>query len=63
MKWQRIEEVIIKLDANYLVKTNGMQWGDPDLFVWGGPLVAFRSKEHYVRGRPVWIAEIEEPIE
>lgn len=63
MKWQRIEEVTIKLDAYYWVKTNGMLWGDPDLHVWAGHLVAYRFKEHYTRGRPVWVVEIKKPIE
>jgi hypothetical protein len=48
-------------DAWYLVKTNGMEWRDHDLFVWRGIMVAIKLRPDYVRGRPILIARINAP--
>lgn len=47
--------------ATYLVKTNGMEWRDPDMRTMKGYEVRRKLEPGYVRGRPVLIARIINP--
>ncbi len=62
MHWVLAEQAAVDPDKHYLVKSNGGEWRDFDLAVMGGMLVEYRLRPQYVRGRPVWIAEITDPF-
>jgi len=61
MKWMKAEGAVLDREGDYLVKTNAMEWGDPDLKVMRGSMVQFFMRPDYVRGRPVWVARITNP--
>lgn len=61
MIWEKVENVQVDPSARYLVKTNGAEWRDSDLFVMVGHLIIFRLAKSYVRGRPIWVALITNP--
>lgn len=58
-KWLEPTLVNVDEDAWYLVQTNGMEWRDPDLFVWRGRMVALKLAPEIVRGRPIRIARVD----
>lgn len=60
-QWEAPHPLRVDDTAHYLVKTNGGEWRDPDLFLWRGYHVRERLKESYVRGRPVLIAKVADP--
>jgi hypothetical protein len=55
--------VLAEIDdrADYLVKTNGGEWRDPDLHMWAGYRVKHMLGDNIVRGRPVLIARVIDP--
>lgn len=59
MKWLHAETVEVRRDLYYLVKTNGAEWHDLDLFVWPGAMVAEKMRREILRGRPVWLCVVE----
>lgn len=63
MKWLPAEGAKIATKKRYLVKTNGAEWSDPDYGIWPGAWVERRLRSEYVRGRPLFIAEIIDPQE
>lgn len=63
MHWQKAEEVSIDELSWYIVKTNGAEWRDNDLFVWRGWQLKHNIRPEMVRGRPIWIAKITDPEE
>lgn len=63
MIWEKAESANIDLGAFYLVKDNGGEWRDFDLSILKGPIVTYRLRPEIVRGRPVWIAKITNPME
>jgi hypothetical protein len=60
-RWVFAPEATIDDHAHYLVKTNGMEWRDPDLRTMKGYEVRKKLEPGYVRGRPVLIALIVDP--
>lgn len=62
MRWQRAEDVIPEWGAMYLVKTNAGEWRDNDLYFWPAPLLERAMKPEIVRGRPIWVAKVTDPI-
>ena len=61
MTWVDPAKAIIEEDAMYLVKTNGAEWRDADLFMRPGWAIPSMMGENVVRGRPLAIALITEP--
>lgn len=64
--WQKAVIVNIEQSKRYLVKTNGGEWRYPDLYLMTGYEVLNKLRPEYVRGRPVYVAEvfnIGEPLE
>lgn len=54
---------LIEDHTMYLVKTNGSEWRDGDLFIWPGVMVKNRMRPEIVRGRPTHISIITKPPE
>jgi hypothetical protein len=48
--------------AIYIVKTNGGEWRDSDLHLWRGHQVIHAMRPECVRGRPILIAEVINPL-
>lgn len=60
-KWDHAEDVEIEDRKYYLVKTNGGEWRDVDLKLMPGVMLRHYLKPNIVRGRPIWVAEVNEP--
>jgi hypothetical protein len=60
-QWSSADPSKIAGERWYLVKTNGMEWRDHDLFLWRGSQVLHAMRFECVRGRPVLVAEVVNP--
>jgi len=61
MKWIAAEDARPKDGEMYVVKTNGADWSDCDLFIWPAPLLRAYMKPEIVRGRPLFVALVTNP--
>lgn len=59
--WHHADDVAIEPNEEYLVRTNGWEWNDTHLFVWPGVMVSKRMEPQIIRGRPQWLAKINNP--
>lgn len=65
MHWEPATEEAVNLSPfgqKFLVKTNGGEWRDTDLHVMGSFEIKMKLSRTYVRGRPLYMARITDPL-
>ncbi len=60
MKWKEVKTLDLdSLSGNYVVKTNGGEWRDVDIFVWPAILLRKKIKLDLERGKPIYAFQLD----
>jgi hypothetical protein len=62
MEWQRAADIKPESGSWYLVWSNGREWGDHHIHLWSAPMLKHHLGHEIVRGKPLWVAKIVDPI-